>query len=297
MSVSPSLRHSQNVLTSRRLVDRLLDRSSIGADDVVLDIGAGPGLITERLAFRRARVVAIERDAQLAAHLRQRFRRSSNVEVREADFFAFRLPQQTYKVFANIPFSHTTRIITRLAGPNGPEDAYLVVQQEAAGRFTGYPTGTLWAALLKPWFEPSVVHRFRRSDFQPVPQVDVVMLRLRKRGPPVVDQPRAALYRDFVTCCFTAWRPRLRDTLEMLFGRRRAREIADSSGIRVCDTPSTVRFEQWLALFEAFRTAGSNRAIRRVSNAATRLRHRQRTLKKIYQTRGAGSMLSRAGRL
>ena len=60
-----SLRHrritySQNFLHSPRLVDRLLDRSSIGADDLVIEIGSGRGVITERLAARSRQVLAIE---------------------------------------------------------------------------------------------------------------------------------------------------------------------------------------------------------------------------------------------
>src|SRR5215510_1463281 len=78
-------------------------------------------------------------------------------------------------------------IVSRLtAASNPPRDAYLVVQREAAERFVGKPRPTLVAALLMPWFEASIVHRFRATDFAPAPRVDVVMLRLHKRGPPFV---------------------------------------------------------------------------------------------------------------
>lgn len=55
----------------------------------------------------------------------------------------------------------------------------------AHGQIVGYPDATLVSVLLAPWFDASIIHEFRRSDFTPVPSVDVVMLRLRKRGPSI----------------------------------------------------------------------------------------------------------------
>jgi len=284
----PRLQHSQNFLTSSHLVDQLLDRSTIGAGDPVLDIGAGRGLITDRLAKRGAQVLAIEQDAELASALRERFAEASNVRVHEADFLTFHLPTTSpYKVFANIPFAITAQIVAKLtAAHHPPLDSYLCMQREAAERFMGEPHGTLRAALLHPWFEPILVHCFRRTDFTPRPQVDVVMLRLRKRGPPLVLQRDAGLYRDFVTYCFTARCPSLRTTLATLFDRRKAHSIAKEVHIQAHDTPTMLRVEMWLALFEALRKAEPG-AFARVQDAERRLRSQQRTLRKVHRTRRA----------
>src|SRR5687767_15220589 len=53
----------------------------------------------------------------------------------------------------------------------------------------------------------SLLHRFRRTDFIPAPSVDAVFVRLHKRGPPLVAEIEAQLYRDLVAACFAAWRP------------------------------------------------------------------------------------------
>ena len=102
-------------------------------------------------------------------------------------------PRRPYKVFANIPFNATAAIVNRLTQAcHPPEDSYLVVRAEAAERFTGQPRGTLISTLLKPWFEPTLVHRFDRTDFDPPPRVDAVMLRLQKRGPRSCHPPMRA---------------------------------------------------------------------------------------------------------
>ena len=64
---------TQNFLHKRSLVDRLLNLAAIGPEDLVLDLGAGRGIITERLAQRCRRVIAVENDPGLAAGLRRRF--------------------------------------------------------------------------------------------------------------------------------------------------------------------------------------------------------------------------------
>jgi 23S rRNA (adenine-N6)-dimethyltransferase len=284
-----SVRYARNVLANRGLIDRLLDRSGIGAGDTVLEIGAGGGAITARLAGRCGRVVAIERDARLADRLRRRFAGCPMVAIHEGDFLCLPLPGTRYKVFANIPFNITTAIVTRLTtAPRPPEEAHLIVQREAAARFLGRPRESLYAVLLKPWFEPGVTHRFRRADFLPAPRVDVVMLRLRKRGPPLIEPADAGLYRDFAVHAFTAWQPSLRRALADLFSPRQLHGAA-RLGIDLDATPTAVPFEQWLALFAYFKRVADPRAMRRVRGAEARLRQQQAVLRKVHRTRARRS--------
>jgi 23S rRNA (adenine-N6)-dimethyltransferase len=281
-----SVRYSQNFLTDPRLVERLLDLSGIRASDLVYEIGPGHGIITARLARRCGQVVAVERDPLLAARLHRRFAGVPNVAVRAGDFLARPLPDAAYKVFANIPFNRTADIVAKLtAAPCPPEDAYLVVQREAADRFLGRPRETLRAVLLKPWFEPTVVHHFRRADFVPAPRVDVVMLRLRKRGPPLVPAAGARAFRDFVVYGFTAWQPSLYRALVDMLGPRRSRRIAHDVGLDPAAAPTAVPFAQWLALFDAFDRLDDARARRLIAGAERRLERQQAGLRKCHRTR------------
>ena len=282
-----SVAYAQNFLRSRQLVDRLLDRSSIGPDDLVCEIGLGRGRITERLARRCRQVVAIEKDARLAALLLRRLAGTPNVVVREADFLRYDLPRGPYKVFASIPFNVTTEIVTKLTAASGPpDDAYLIVQREAAARIAGGRRESLYGLLLKPWFEPSVVHRFRRTDFAPAPRVEAVLLRLRKRGPPLVGPRESRLYRGFVAHSFTAWHPSLLETLAGIVGRRGAEAAVVAAGIDADATPSGVCFEQWLRLFRTLQL-NDVRLARRIGGAEQRLRRRQQALQKVHRTRTA----------
>src|SRR6266481_5189361 len=216
--VRRSILYAQNFLKSSCLVDSLLDRYGIGPGDMLYEIGPGKGIITECLARRCKQVVAIEKDPQLVAALRRRFANTPNITIHEGDFLQFRLPNVHYKVFANIPFNISAAIVTKLTtAACPPDDSYLVMQKEAAERFLGKRGESLYAVLLKPWFEPEIVHRFKRNDFVPAPRVDVVMLRLRKRGPPLIKRNDTQMFRDFVVYGFTAWQPSLRSTFKGIF--------------------------------------------------------------------------------
>jgi 23S rRNA (adenine-N6)-dimethyltransferase len=281
-----SLVHSQNFLTSRALVERLVERSTVGPDDLVLEIGPGRGIITEALARRAGRVMAVEKDPALAARLRRQFAGCPTVSIVAADCLRVPLPVEPFTVFASIPFNATSEIVSRLLAASCPPiDSYLVVQREAAERHVGGARETLVSVLLKPWFEPSIVHRFRRDDFAPAPRVEVVMLRLRKRGPPLVSGEEAGLFRDVVRYGFTAWRPSLLSSLEGLVGRTRARQLGEQVGLASAAPPSLVPFEVWLGLVQALTAGDRARVKARLSSTARMLRQQQQSLAKIHRTR------------
>jgi 23S rRNA (adenine-N6)-dimethyltransferase len=288
--MSPSVRQSvvyaQNFLKSSQLVSSLLDGCDIGGDDVVYEIGPGKGIITEQLALHCKRVVAIEKDPCLANQLLPRFAGSSNVTIHQGDFLDYPLPHKTYKVVANIPFNITAAIVTRLTmAHNPPEDAYLTMQREAAGMFLGVPHESLRSILLKPWFEMEIMHRFRREDFLPAPRVDVVMLRMRKRGPPLVNGSDRQCFRDFAVHLFTAWRPTLGAALTGVFTRQQLKQVHKELGFHVDVPPTSLAFEQWLKLFAYFKVFRNERTMRLISGSEHRLTQQQRRLQKIRTTR------------
>ncbi len=278
--------YAQHFLKDPCLIASLLDRSTIGPDDVVYEIGPGKGIITEQLALRCKRVVAIEKDPRLATRLLQQFAARPHVTIHEGDFLHYRLPREPYKVFANIPFNITKAIVTRLtAAEYPPEDAYLVVQKEAAQMFLGKPHESLYTVLMKPWFEGEIVHSFQRRNFVPEPRVDVVLLRLRKRGPPLVSRADRQCFRDFAVYSFTTWRPTIGSTLKDIFTSYQLKQLRRELGIDLAATPTVLSFEQWLTMFAYFKNGGHERAMRVIAGSERRLMQQQKRLQKIHRTR------------
>lgn len=285
-ALRPSIFYSQNYLKDPRLVSTLLGKSSISRDDIVYEIGPGKGIITGQLARYCKHVVAIEKDPRLIALLLQKFAHEPGVTIREGDFLQYHLPRRPYKVFANIPFNITSAIVTKLTTTERPpEDAYLTMQKEAACMYLGKPNEILRSVLLKPWFEVEIVHRFRRRDFVPEPRAEVVMLRLHKRGPPLVSHKNRQLFRDFVVYSFTTWKPTLEQILKGVFSRGQLKYIKKILGINTGATPTALSFEQWLKLFEFFLEEGNRQAMCTIAGSEKQLNRRQKQLHKIHRTR------------
>ncbi len=280
-----SIAHAQNALRSAALVDRLLAASSLRPGELILDLGAGAGLVSKQLVLHGCLVVAVEQDPQLAAQLRERFAGDRNIRVIQGDILAIDLPRRPYKVFANIPFNCTADIVNRLTRTlHPPEDAYLVVQSEAAGRFAGQPSATLASVLLFSFFEASIVHAFRRTDFVPVPRVESLMLRLHKRGPPLLSPANARVYRDFIVSMFTQPGVSVGARLTRLAGHRRGRAIAQVWDLANA-SPTAVPAPTWLQIFMSTESVLGDGLAQRVRHAEQRLRWSQRRLAKLHRTR------------
>lgn len=284
-----SVIYSQNFLRSPELVANLLDKSSIGPNDIVYEIGPGKGIITEQLAQRSKRVIAIEKDLELAFQLKQKFAQTPKVEICQGDFLDYQLPSADYKVFSNIPFILTADIIRKLTeAKTPPKDSYLIVQKEAAEKFVGMPhtnKETQAALLIKPWFELNVVHHFRRTDFSPAPSVDTVLLRIQKREESLVERKNTQAYRDFIVFGFSQWKPTLREALEEIFTTRQFARLTKDLGFKKSATPTELSFEQWLGLFRYFLIGIPENKRQLITGSEKGLRKQQARLEKIHRTR------------
>lgn len=174
---------SQNFLTSRRTIERLVALTSLAEDDLVLEIGAGKGHITRVLAGHCGRVITYEIDPALARRLKPTL--PENARLCQADFLKATLPRTPYKVFANIPFSRTTDIVRRLACAKTPPEAmWLVTEKGAAKRFCGLPKENRGSLTLRPYYDTRIIYHFSRNDFHPAPRVDCVLLEFIRKSPP-----------------------------------------------------------------------------------------------------------------
>ena len=232
--------YSQVFLHSARLVGELIGHSDIKKNDLVLDIGAGTGLITSVLATRCKQVYAIEPEPRAAAKLRQNTAKFTNVKVSEADFMRYPLPPGDYKVFSNIPFHLSSAIVHRLTeAPNPPKSVYLIVQKQFANKLLAndkHFTSQL-GAMVAPWWQVRIRKPLRKTDFTPPPAVDTVLLELKRRLEPLLAPTGAVDYRAFIHAAFE--QPGLFHKLPLA-----------KAGISPELTPSMLTGEQWATLYQ-----------------------------------------------
>lgn len=190
------LSDSQNFITDRRLIDRIVRLAGLGRTDTVLEIGTGKGHLTEGLCERAGSVCTIEIDRALYEAAGKRLAQYPNLKRIHGDFLDYRLPAKgNYKVFSNIPYFITTQIVEKLTtAPNPPMEIWLVMEKGAAKRFMGTPRETEKSLLLKVNWETKIVYHFRREDFHPMPGVDSVLVHFSGKKTPDLDRKE---YREF----------------------------------------------------------------------------------------------------
>ena len=242
---------SQNFLVDRRAIDALVDGSGVGNGDLVVDIGAGNGLISAALVRRGAQVLAIERDPSLAERLRAKFATWPAVTVVEGDVLETLLPDKPFSVVANLPFGITTKILRHLLDSDALARADVIVQAEVARKRGSGGRGTLLNACWEPWFEFATGARIAASAFRPRPRVDAAVLIVTRRSPPLVDPASRRDYVDFVTAAFEGARPTVASALARSIPRSRFAGLARELGFGADALPSHLDVSQWAGLFHA----------------------------------------------
>jgi 23S rRNA (adenine-N6)-dimethyltransferase len=254
----PSGRH---FLRSGRLAAELVYAAGVAADDLVLDVGAGRGIITAELARWAAAVRAIELDAALAAALRERFSGEAHVEVIEGDALAAPLPRRTFRVVANIPFAATGALLERLlADPDVPlSRADVIVEAGAARKRARSSPSTLRSVLWAPWYELSVARELPASAFDPPPSVDAAVLVARRRARPLLPASDRAAFAAFVRRGFDrSGRPLRADLAGVLTPRQLKRAASALRFARDARARDLEPF-QWIELYRLARALGATR--------------------------------------
>ena len=194
------VRLGQNFLADPNLLDAIVRDAELAADDVVLEVGAGEGVLTERLATAAAHVHAVELDRGLEPALTSLAARP-NVELHWGDAMKLdltRLDPAPSAVVANLPYSIATPLILRtIEQLPGVRRWTVMVQREIADRLRAAPGSKTYGApsvLAQLACEVRLLRTVDPAVFRPRPRVESAILALRRTGP-VADPETRALVR------------------------------------------------------------------------------------------------------
>lgn len=183
---SPKKSLGQHWLHDAQTLQDIVDAANVAERDTVLEVGPGLGTLTDVLAARAEKVIAIEYDHALAEDLKNKYE-NSKVEVIEADILDFDFTQVAgeYKVVANIPYYLTSHLIRRMLEHNHrPTVAVLLIQKEVAQRIVAEPGSMSMLSVMSQFYaEVSLGVEVPAHLFTPPPKVDsqVVILRTREQ--------------------------------------------------------------------------------------------------------------------
>lgn len=257
----------QHFLIDRNILERIADALEPDAFDLVIEVGAGPGTLTDVLAKRVGHVIAIEKDRRLAADLGEEGRGTRDgVRVIHGD--ALRLDWHgllrdtrpsslvpgPFKVVGNIPYAITSRLIDKALTPPLPERIVFLVQAEVADRMAAGPGSKTYGALsvgVQALCRVEKLFGVAAGSFQPPPRVRSAVVRLRPLPTPLVTAMEVRPFRQFVTACFSRRRKQLGNVLRALTGRsaEAVGEWLEALGIDTAQRSETLAPEQFVQLF------------------------------------------------
>ena len=238
----------QNFLTARWVPERIADEAGLGPEDGVVEIGPGVGCLTEQLARRAGAVLAYEVDTALRPVLERTLAGLENVQVlfgdvmgrNLADDAARMLPGLRWSVCANLPYSITTPVLTKLYQARCFASIMVMVQREVALRLCAGPGQKDYGAfsLLTRWYaSPELLFTVGPECFVPRPKVHSAVVRLTMRPEPPAKVDETAFFR-VVRAAFNQRRKTLANALDGLCGRERA-----AAAIAACGLDGNVRGE------------------------------------------------------
>jgi 16S rRNA (adenine1518-N6/adenine1519-N6)-dimethyltransferase len=255
----------QHFLSDPKILERIADALRPDPALTVLEIGPGPGGLTAALAPRVGRMIAIEKDRELAAGLRIRFPRIEVVEgdALKTDWHRLVGPGP-FAVAGNIPYNITSPLIDCALAPPRPVRIVFLVQKEVAERVAAEPGGSAYGALSVGVQAVAQVERLfvvRAGAFHPPPKVDSAVLRITPVAQPGISDAEVAGFRRFVVGLFGFRRKQLVRGLRELTGwpLERVEELLRAAGVHGSRRPQELAPGEFLNLFRRCRELGGER--------------------------------------
>lgn len=194
LGASPSKGMGQNFLIDDRVAERQVEFANVKKDEVVLEIGPGLGVLTNKLAEKAGKVIAIEMDHKLAEHLQTSL--PDNVELIVGDALEVPFPRFD-RMVANLPYSISSPIIFKLL-EHKFKKAVVMLQKEFADRMVAAPDTDDYSRLtvnVHYRAECRILEKVPRSRFWPAPKVDSAVVELVPRPPPFRVQDEKLFFR------------------------------------------------------------------------------------------------------
>lgn len=249
-------RFGQHFLRDASVLQDIADALGPIGDRTVVEIGPGRGALTDILVERAGKLIAIELDRDLAAHLRVRYATRSNVQIVEADVLTVPLGSvagDDFVLAGNVPYYITTPILFHALEAPRPDLAVYLVQREVAIRMAAPPGDKIYGALsvnLQALAEVEFIREVPPGAFSPPPTVDSAVVRVRPRAQSVVPPALERRYRGVVIAAFGLRRKQLVRVVRTIaaIDAPAAEAIVERAGLRPDARPETLSPEDFARL-------------------------------------------------
>ena len=229
----PKKRLGQNFTVNSDILQRLISFASLTKDDVVLEVGAGFGFLTQLLSRECKKVIAVEVDPRLVNFLRKQLHSLRNVDLIEGDILKVSIPPFN-KVVSAPPYSISSPLLFRLLERKF-KCAVLILQKEFAERLAASVGSKDYGRLTVTIYyraDVELLDYVPRNMFYPPPDVDSMMVRLKPRAPPFQVDDEETFF-EVVRTLFTQRNKKVRNALIPFL---RKREMTGKEAVQLADS-------------------------------------------------------------
>jgi len=264
LGIAPKKGMSQNFLIDGNIVRKIVATARVEPGDVILEIGPGPGSLTEELLNAGAHVIAVEKDYVLSKALHRLQTPDHRLKVFCEDFLLFALEEKLQeflssgkkvKVIANLPYHLTTPILARLV-PHYTliSSLTVMVQEEVGRRMTARPNTSEYSSFtifLKFYSEPNYEFNVSRHCFYPVPNVDSSIVSLHLQAPPLAPVEEEGFFK-ITRSAFEQRRKMMRASLKALYSPSLVTAGLEAIGQDPLARPEALSLKDFLNLHKFF---------------------------------------------
>ncbi|MBA7473454.1 MAG: 16S rRNA (adenine(1518)-N(6)/adenine(1519)-N(6))-dimethyltransferase RsmA [Dehalococcoidia bacterium] len=254
-------RLGQRFLIDGDVLQRILSAAELSADDIVLEVGPGLGILTRELAQRARRVIAIELDDKLANFLKQELVSFPNVMIINEDILKIEpatllARPERYKVVANLPYYITSPVLRHfLEATLKPDLMVVMVQKEVAEAIVAGPgKRSLLSISVQFYGRPTIIGKVPANSFYPAPEVDSAILRIDLYPKPAVAVDNTEGFFGTVRAGFASPRKQLANSLAQGLGwpKTDVLSVLAEASIAPQRRAETLTLEEWAQLRQAY---------------------------------------------
>lgn len=254
-------RFGQHFLTDPGVIDAIIRAIAPQSDDIIVEIGPGPGAITAPLAKRSGHLHAIELDRDLASRLMTEFVDSDRITIHQADALSFDFSTlgSSLRVVGNLPYNISTPLLFHLLEQrNAIADMHFMLQKEVVERMAASPGSKAYGRLtimLGCYFDIEALFDVDRLAFEPPPAVTSAVVRLRPLPDDAIDLEDRALLSKILATAFSQRRKTLRNALKTVAEPADLEESGIDAGLR----PENIAIAEWVRLANRLAAGADNR--------------------------------------
>jgi len=256
--IKPIKHLGQNFLTDKNTVRKVMKTADLKPEDIILEIGPGLGALTQELAKKAKKIIAVEKDARMCQVLKEQLKDFDNIEIINQDILKFEIIKlfknlkfkiKNYKIVANLPFYITAPVIRKfLESENPPQEMVLIIQKEVAQRISAQPPKmSILAISVQFYAKAKIISYISKKSFNPQPKVDAAIIKIK---PEKKYQANSAKFFKIVKAGFSHPRKQLANNLskELKLDKQKLSSSLLKMGINPSQRAESLSIQDWINL-------------------------------------------------